>query len=182
MADHSKHVRVRGVYGKPWTKMARKKIEITPAVMTMLGNAVLEGVRHEIRRAVALSTGVRGRGKPIPIPRSSEFVESFQFRVRGASTVEITSDWPFAKAWEDGKDPYEMKWLNRKDTPVVPIVTASGATILRVAPLQTEKAWIHPGFARYSFLAKGIKRGREAAAKILYDEVVYEQLTSGDVL
>ena len=174
MADD--YVRVRGVYGTPWSKLAGQKVEITPVIMQKLGEAVLEGVRYEVRRAVALAANVGGRGRPIPLPSSSEFVESFQFKIRGSRTVEISTNWPFAKAWEEGKEPYEMTWLKQPKVKVVPIITSSGETILRTAPLQTDNAWIHPGFARYNFLAKGVKRGRENAAAIVREEVILPML------
>jgi hypothetical protein len=170
MADD--YVRVRGVYATPWSKLAGQKVEITPVVMQKLGQAVLDGVRHEIRRTIALANALSGKGQPIPLPNSTEFVESFQFKIRGSKTVEIETNWPFAKVWEDGKEPYEMTWLQQPKVKVVPIITTSGETILRTAPLQTENAWIHPGFAKYGFLQKGIKRGREKAAEIIRDEVI----------
>ena len=118
-----KYARVRGVYGTPWAKMAGMKVDITPAVMQMLGKAVLEGVQYEIRRAIAISGGMKGRGKPVPMPNSKAFVESFQFKIVGNRTVEISSNWPFAKAWEEGKEPYEMTWLKRPKVHVVPTLT-----------------------------------------------------------
>ena len=166
------YIRTRGVYAKPWTKLVGQKIEITPVIMQKLGTAVLEGVRYEIRRTIALAAAVKGRGNPTTMPVSPGFIESFQFKISGSRTVEITTNWPFAKAFEEGKDPYEMTWLQQPKVKVVPIITSTGETILRTAPLQTEKAWIHPGFAKYNFLAKGVKRGRENAAKIIRDELV----------
>jgi hypothetical protein len=170
------------VYGKPWSKLMNEPIELTPIIMNKLGKAVLDGVRWEIKRALALAANLGGRGQPRPLPNSPSFVESFQYRIAGSRTVEIITDWPFAKAWEEGKEPYEMSWLNRAETPVVPIITTSGEVILRAAPLTTEKAWIHPGFAKYSFLAKGIKRGRASATTIIRDEVILPLLKGGDPL
>ena len=170
MADD--FVRVKGVYATPWSKLTGQKVEITPAIMLKLGQACLDGVKYEVRRAVALAANAGGRGKPIPLPNSQEFVESFQFKIRGNKTVEILTNWPFAKAWEDGTEPFEMTWLKQPKVKVVPIITHQGETILRTAPLQTEKAWIHPGFARYNFLSKGLQRGRENAAEIVRQEIV----------
>ena len=176
------YVRVRGVYATPWSKLTGQKVQITPVIMQRLGDAVLKGVKTEIRRAVAMAANAGGRGKPIPLPNSSEFVESFQFKIRGAKTVEIVTNWPFAKAWEDGKEPYEMTWLKQPKVKIVPIITHEGQTILRTAPLQTEDAWIHPGFARYNFLSKGIKRGRENAAEIVRNEIILPLLKKSSPL
>jgi hypothetical protein len=180
MADD--YIRVRGMYATPWSKMAGQKVEITPRIMQLLGQAVLDGVRQEVRRAVALGANLKGRGKPQPLPNSAEFVESFQFRISGARTVEIVTNWPFAKAWEEGKEPYEMKWLMQPKVKIVPIITSTGETILRTAPLQTEMAWIHPGFAKYNFLSKGIARGRKKAATIVREQVIIPMLKNSSPL
>jgi hypothetical protein len=178
-----KYIRVRGVYGTPWSKLAGQPIELTPEIMNKLGKAVLEGVQWEIRRALALAANLGGRGQPVPLPGSPRFLESFQYKIAGAKTVEILTSWPFAKVWEEGKPPYTMGWLNRESIQKpIPIITSSGETILRMAPLSTDKAWIHPGFARYSFLAKGVKRGREAAAAIIRTEVILPTLKEADPL
>lgn len=176
------YVRVKGVYGTPWSKLAGKKVEVTPVVMQKLADAVLEGVRYEIRRALALGANVGGRGRPIPLPNAAGFLESFQVKIRGAKTVEVSTNWPFAKAWDEGKEAFEMTWLKQPKVKVVPIITSSGETILRTAPLQTENAWIHPGFAKYNFLSKGIARGRKNAADIVREELILPLLKQSSPL
>ena len=176
------YIRVRGVYGTPWSKLAGQTVEINPRIMQLLGKAVLKGVQDEVRRAVALAANLKGKGKPQPLPQSAEFIESFQFRIRGSRTVEIVTNWPFAKAWEEGKEPYEMKWLMQPKVKIVPIITSTGETILRTAPLQTEQAWIHPGFAKYNFLSKGITRGRKNAADIVREQVIIPLLMKSSPL
>lgn len=176
------YVRVKGVYGTPWSKLAGKSVEVTPLVMQKLADAVLEGVRYEIRRSLALGANVGGRGRPIPLPDSSGFLESFQVKIRGSKTVEVSTNWPFAKSWDEGKESFEMTWLKQPKVKIVPIITSTGETILRTAPLQTEDAWIHPGFAKYNFLSKGIARGRKNAANIVRDELILPLLKKSSPL
>ena len=197
--------RLRGVYGKPWSKLVGQKVDITPEVMHKVGEIILLSVRAEIRKQVALSAGLRGRGQPVPMPRSKAFQESFGYQLRGSRTIEITSKWPYAGVWEEGKKPYPMTWLtglgaaggfgedkkpflNKKPGKVlaskyaIPIVTEDGSVIIRFAPFKTEDAWIHPGFAKYGFLQKGIRRGRILAANYIIKTSVIPLLEEADPL
>jgi len=69
--------------------------------------------------------------------------------------------------------------LGRRLPLVVPIKTKSGTVIFRTAPLKTQDAWIHPGIAKFTFMQRAIKKGRQACADILMEEVL-EQLSQGD--
>ena len=197
--------RLRGVYGKPWSKLVGQKVELTPLVMDVVGGIILDSVKFEVRKAAALAAGVRGRGKPVPMPTSSGFVESFDYRILGSRTIEVVSDWPYAKVWEEGKKPYPMTWLTglgaaggfgedkapfKEKKPgkplaskyAIPIITAQGEVIIRYAPFKTEDAWIHPGFAKYGFLQKGIRKGRLKAAEYIIKTSVIPLLENADPL
>ena len=70
-----------------------------------------------------------------------------------------------------------MTWLTQAaGIGVVPIQTPDGNTIMRWAPKTTAEAWIHPGFKRYTFLDRGVKKGREKAATWLAEN------RTGDIL
>jgi hypothetical protein len=197
--------RLKGVYGKPWSKLVGQKVDLTPEVMNTVGRIILESVQFEVRKAAALASGLKGRGKPVPMPTSSSFVESFEYRILGSRTIEVVSDWPYAKVWEEGKKPYPMTWLTglgaaggygedkapfktKKPGKVlaskyaIPIITASGEVIIRYAPFKTEDAWIHPGFAKYGFLQKGIRKGRIKAAEYIIKAAVIPLLENADPL
>jgi len=190
--------RLKGVYGKPWSKLVGEKVDLTPEVMNQVGVIILDSVKSEIIKAAAMARGVRGRGEPVPIPNTNEFKDSFEYSLRGARTIEISSDWPYAEVWEEGKDPYPMTWLTgraagaepfpqrpgkvQSSKYAVPIVTATGKVIIRYAPFTTQDAWIHPGFARYGFLQKGIKKGRLKAAEYIIKAAVIPLLEQSDPL
>lgn len=48
---------------------------------------------------------------------------------------------------------------------VVPIKSAGGTVLLRTAPLKTTDAWVHPGIAKYTFMERGFRKGRQEAVK-----------------
>jgi len=169
---------IRRAYGGAWSKMSGP-VELSPDIMNRLGKALVESVVLEAKKDFAKQG--RAPGKPEGIPDSKNFFTSFSYRIVGRKTVEILSDWPWIEQIIEGRDPYPMKWLTR-DAGVnrVPIMQPDGTVLLRMTPLRTANAWIHPGFAKHTFLARGIRKGREAMAKIVFEELKNKAL-SGDI-
>lgn len=182
---------LRSVYGGPLFKSVGGKINLTPGLLQKAGATILESVRRAIREDVAKSRAVaRGRGKPVPLPDSQRFVESFQFRVKGKSTLEFYSDWPTAEAHTKTPDErglqargendqpirptqgFPMTWLVQPDVKKVPIITSDGVTLVRTAPMTTQEAWIHPGFIKYTFLERGVRKGRVQFIEDYAQEIV----------
>lgn len=157
---------VGGAYGTPWSRMVGKPIKITQRTMKQLGKVIVESVVAEARKDFAKQGKAPRRGEPVGIPDTEDFFRSFSFRIVGESTVEVLSNWPFIKQLTEGRDPYPMWWLRRPKVHTVPIVIGAGEVIFRVAPLKLSDAWIHPGFARHTFIQRGIRKGREKAAEI----------------
>jgi hypothetical protein len=62
---------------------------------------------------------------------------------------------------------------------VVPLKQKGGGVVLRFAPFETRDAWIHPGIAKFTFMQRGIRKGRERCAQRLTQEVV-KHLLQGD--
>jgi hypothetical protein len=170
--------RIKGVYGKPWSKMAGE-VPMSKEMLNRLGQALVDAVVVEAKKDLA-KKGRSAQGDPVNIPRGDSFFDSFGYQVSGRSTVVITSTWPWIDQHLEGRAPYRMEWLTReKGVTRVPLVQRDGTVLVRYAPLRTADAWIHPGFARYTFLERGIKKGREAMAEIVMDEVM-DMLASGD--
>jgi hypothetical protein len=167
----------RKVYGTPWSKMAGG-VELSLEVLNRLGKAMVKEIRNEARRAFAMR-GVSPGGK-MGLPASHKFYESINYRISGKRTVEIVSNWPWMDAYLEGRDPYPMTWLSQeKGVTKVPLIDKSGEVIIRMAPLQAKDAWIHPGVAKYSFIERGVKKGREKMAEIIREEVA-RLLLEGD--
>ena len=165
--------KMKAIYGKPWSRLVGESIPITTPLLKKAGNIILKSVLKELKKDLAKSANMGGRGKPVPLPNSRRFVNSFSVSMRGRSTIEIESDWPHAEQWVKGRDPFPMGWLTQERGVVkVPILTSAGTVIIRTAPFNSNNAWIHPGFAKYTFLARGIRKGREEAARMLAEEAL----------
>jgi len=179
----NKGVRLKAVYGTPWSKLIGENIPLTPTLLRKAGDIILAAVLKELKKDMAKAANMGGRGKPVPLPNSKKFVDSFSSSVRGAKTIEIISDWPFAKQWETGKKPFPMTWLTQQKGVVrVPILSSTQTVIIRTAPFAVGGAWIHPGFAKYTFLQRGIRKGRGEAAKMLAKEAVIPLLAKNSPL
>lgn len=170
--------RIGGAYGKPWSKMVGKPIEMSGDVMKRLGETLVESVVSEAQKDFAKQGTSAQPGAPEGLPNSKNFFTSFHYRIVGKSTVEIYSDWPYIQQVMEGRDPYPMTWL--VGGMVVPI-KKGGETLFRTTPMKKEDAWIHPGFARHTFLQRGIKKGREKMAQIMVEEAL-KTLSGGDIL
>ena len=171
---------VGGVYGKPWSRMVGRPIKLTPAVMARLGQVLVDAVVVEAKKDFA-KQGKSPKG-PEGLPDSQTFFESFHYRVVGQSTIEVYSDWPYIQQVIEGRDPYPMTWLTRASgVTVVPILKDGGEVLFRAAPLSKGEAWVHPGFARHTFVQRGLQKGRVKMAQIATEEAV-RTLAGGDIL
>jgi hypothetical protein len=172
----------RSVYKKPLSKLVGQDIDIPMELMKKCGKLILEEVRKEIKKD-ASKVGAMGRavGKPVPLPDSKEFVMSFKYQVKNRR-IEITSDWPFSELHTEGKRAYPMVWLTQqRGVSKVPMVNSSGIVLVRTTPLNSDQAWIHPGFLKYNFLERGVQKGRERAAAMLAEELALKILAQTDL-
>lgn len=145
---------------------------------------------------MAMSVGVRGKGEPVSLPNTSKFVDSFSVNVVG-NQISINSTWPTARAHASDPDrpdslvtgvagstgPIVMSWLTRPEVPFAQIVLSNGETIIRTTPdpSKGDKPWIHPGFRRYTFLERGIRKGRKLALESLVKEALESALKKRDL-
>jgi len=189
--------RLRGVYGGPFERLS--KIPTDRNVLNRLGECLIRNLAKESRKDF-VKRGWSGRdphkGPPI--------WDSFSYRIRGQSTLEILSSFWGINEMASGDIPKRrMVWLTqdaKEDNPprykrtrteqrlkmkqagriskgermplVVPLKTKSGQIIFRVAPFKTQDAWVHPGIAKFTFVQRALKKGREQCATILRDEAV----------
>jgi len=165
-------IRVRGVYGKPWSKMAGTKIPIDRQILQRLGKAMVTAVVEEAKVDFAKQgRSPTPKGQAEGIPDSDNFFESFDYKIVGKSTIVITSTWPWMEEVIEGRPPYKMTWLTRSQRVYkVPFPQRDGTVLIRTAPLKMADAWIHPGFARHTFLERGVRRARKEMAKIVAEE------------
>jgi len=165
-------VRIRGVYGGPWARLAGTEIPLSRETLNRLGQAIVDSIVKEAKKDLAKQgRSPTPKGQPEGLPSTGSFFDSFGFRIRGKKTVEITSKWPWIHQIRDGRPPYKMTWLTQqKGVYQVPMPQPDGTVLVRMAPLQTKDAWIHPGFARHTFLQRGVKKARDEMAKIIGEE------------
>lgn len=138
-------------------------------------------------------------------PVSPTFFDSFDYEIVGQSTVAITSSWPWIEQLLDGRRPFKMEWLTQENLGgplrpetgaerrrrrnkgqkryprlvVIPIVSHTGQIIFRPAPFSSQDAWVHPGFARHTFIQRGIRKGRKKAAQEVA-KMVAKKLAEGN--
>jgi len=194
--------RVRGVYGGPWEKLS--KITVTREILEKLALCLIEALVLEAKKDFAK------RGWSLNDPkRGAPLHKSFAFRIRGKSTIEITSTFWGLKELTTGDLPErKMTWMtqeakerrpaNYRLSPrerrlgmkkggriskgerlplIVPLQQKNGTVIFRAAPLTFEKAWVHPGIAKFTFIQRGIRKGRKACIQQIQQFVV-DQLTA----
>ncbi len=169
------------------------KIDLTLDQVNRIGEIILEQIREEIEKDTMKASAFRAQGDPVPLPRTKRFAESFKFQVSGKRTLEFTSDWPTAGAHTLGRDrevnldaknksntpPFPMWWLVQPQVPRARIVTSEGQVIVVTtpSPADGDALWVHPGFRRYSFLERGIRKGKIRAMEALSMEVLVQTLT-----
>ena len=164
--------KLKGVYGKPWSRLVSEDFVLDARVMRRLGQTMVDAVVSEARVDLAKQGRVVGKAMAEGIPHSEAFFRSFGYRLSGRSTIEVTSTWPFIDELLSGRDPYPMTWLTRaRGATVVPLFQPDGRVVFRAAPLKLQDAWVHPGFARHTFLRRGIQKGREEMARVVSAEV-----------
>jgi hypothetical protein len=165
--------RVRGAYMGAWARSVGE--EASAEVVRRMADILQEEVRRAAREEAQPRT--RGSGRPLTLPDSDAFFDSFRTRVRGKRTVEVVCTYPFIRALVEGRGPYPMTWLTRAaGVPVVPVERADGTVILRATPGPGDRPWVHPGFLKHRFLDVAVGRARariaDVAAEALGDAAV----------
>jgi hypothetical protein len=149
--------RVRGLYNGAWAKKVGE--QASAEVVRKMAEILQEEVRKAAREEATPRT--KGSGRPLDIPNSESFFNSFKARVVGKKSVEVVSTYPFIRALTEGKGPYQMTWLTRAaGVPVVPLERADGTVILRATPGTGDRPWVHPGFKSHKFLDVAVQRAR----------------------
>lgn len=121
--------------------------------LQFFGRCLLRYIREEAKKDAA-KTG--------QVPISEEFFKSFSYQVRDSS-ITIVCSWPWIRLIQEGTNgPYRMKWLTQAQGVYrVPLRGDNGEVIIRTAPLTTDKAWIHPGIARHTFVERAFRRAQK---------------------
>jgi len=136
-----------------------KSKNLRQEVGEIYGRHIISSIREEISKSYSL-----GRG----IPRSKEFRDSFSFEVNDSGDVIVRSDWPWVKRYLKARGPIKMTWLTQsnpkmKGRKIIPLKQKDGTIRFRTLPLTTRKAWIHPAIERFTFIQRGVVKGKKRA-------------------
>ena len=162
---------LKGTYGKPWAKLTGKDFA-DRTFLNQVGEVLVKAIVREAKkesareqvRPIGIPPEEAGKNKtPAGIPKDPKFFDSFKYRIVGESTVEVYSTWEWIDLVIKGKDPYA---LTKSPSKHVPFSDPTGRVLFRSSPGSGQAPWIHPGFAKHSFMQKGF-----AAAKIKIREM-----------
>lgn len=176
----------RGVYIGPLKKQmdnfVEKSIEdpkLKKKMLQMLGRKLVKMVIYEGRKDLARA-GKSPRGQPVKNGGGlgEEFFNSVKYRIVGQSTIEVYSNWKWLEMLLQGLPKHKMTTLvasrnpklwkttkNGKVRKTLPLSDGKGGVVFRVAPLELEDAWIHPGIAKHTFWERGVRKWKREAPK-----------------
>jgi len=195
--------KTRRVYGKPLSKYAGEgsEFDIPKEVLEEIAKVMLDSVKREANVEIAkhVNKPTRDGGGDVPayIRNTKAFLAMLKARVSGKSSVEVYVSegkrkkqvgnrvftvHPYHSRFlsDDPKDhePFPMDSLKSKVGKTVPLVELDGEVVFRVV-LPNSK-WVHPGFLKYTFLERGIEKGREKAIALIREKVVVPLLATSD--
>lgn len=183
---------VRSVYGGPLAKLAgalasRELLE--KMAKCLIDTIILEGKKDFAKRGWKLDDPMGG----LPFDESFSFhirggrtieIRSTYWGLKELMTGDIPSR---RMTWltQEGKDKIPNDYpLTRSETNmgmkragrvskgerkplVVPLTQKDGTVVFRTAPLLMKDAWIHPGIAKYTFMERAIRKGRQNCAAVI---------------
>lgn len=185
---------IRKVYGGP--TLGKFDVPVTPEMLSQLGECMVKAFSEEAKKDFA-KRGWSGRASD----GSKPVWESFYYEISGNSTVVVKSTFPRMEEMISGdKKPYRLTWLtqeykkkhpskfnvtpferkrmrmgkknrNKRMPLVVPLKTARGEVVFRMAPLKMSEAWVHPGIARFTFVERAVKKGKTWCMSVIKQEV-----------
>ena len=173
----------QGVYSGAITKKLGtaliNKIEdpkVKKKLLREMGRSLVAHIVYEGRKDLARA-GKSARGKPVADGGGlgESFFRTVKYRIKGDSTLEVYSDWEWLETLIKGMPKSKMSslvasrnprlWKNGKNGKVrktLPIKNGRGGVVFRVAPLNLENAWVHPGISKHTFWDRGVKKWRRA--------------------
>lgn len=188
MADR---LRVKGAYSGPMAK--RAQVPISKKIVQKLGRCLVKIFEEESKKDFAKrgwSGEARDGSKPIwesfsyriSGERTIEIVSTFPdlaLLTRGdlpeQDMVWLTqeakdkhpADYPLTKTERERGMKLTGRVSHGDRLPLVVPLKKGSTVILRTAPLTFDKAWVHPGITRFTFMERAMKRGRQECAQML---------------
>lgn len=197
-------LKTRKVYTKPLKPGADgARIDLTPGVLQEIGDTILDSVKHEASLEIAKHmnkpTREGGGDTPAYIRDMKALLAMLKVRVSGKSSIEIYLSEDKTKrrvgnrtftvnpyhdkfVSDDPKahEPFVMDTLKSKVGKTVPLVGLDGEVVFRV--VLPNAAWVHPGFMKYTFLERGVAKGRAKSVDLIREKVIVPLIASGGFL
>lgn len=192
----------RKVYAAPLAKRAGQTVpvDIPRDVLEEVGKVILAAVKREARVEIAKyatrPTRDGGADTPAYIRDAKAFLAMLKVRVTGKSGIEfyvaegkrkkrvgdrLQTVHPYHHKFisSDPRDhePFVMDTLKSKVGKTVPLVELDGEVVFRV--VLPNAAWVHPGFMKYTFLERGVAKGKAEAVGVIRDRVVVPLVLNG---
>jgi len=190
-------IRVRGVLGGVAAK--RMDVPMTPELLARLGQCMVDSFAKEAKKDFA-KRGWSGEAQDGSAPIWDSF--SYKIRGKKTVEIVSTFPYidqlvgedtdPYKMTWltQEEKERKPSKFpLTPKEKKlgmkrggrvsdggrlplVVPLKDKSGTVVFRTAPLTLADAWVHPGIARFTFVQRAARQGREQCIAIIKQEVL----------
>jgi hypothetical protein len=170
--------KVRGSYAGTLTKKLDKdgNYKLSKDMLHKYGKHLVDYIKIEAKKDMARRSTPGG---PVGLPNSPRFWNSFHYRIKGTSTVEIYSTWPWIEGLIEGRKAGPMRahtQANPKLTGKVIPFYKDGVVIFRMAPSRGGKLWIHPGIARHTFIERAVRKCRKALKDGLLSQWIKEDV------
>lgn len=174
------------------TALTVEDIVLDAVSLGKVGKILVDAVKAEAKKDFAKrGKSAYGTGKPEGLPDSHgksirpSFFNSFAARVSSSRMLTIVSSWPWIENLIEGKPAGPMKQFTRDKHPKpIRFLKKDGTVLYRMAPKvgtfiqsgpnkgKAASLWIHPGYARHTFVQRGIAKGR----KKLLEEGILAQI------
>ena len=175
-------IRIKRTSGKTWATLKGGDF-FDQKFLNEIGTLLVDAIVLEAGKDFAKQGNqTTPRGAPEGIPGSLKFFDSFGHRIIKNTQVEIYSTWPWIEQIVEGRRPYPMDWLTKQDGMTrVPMPGPRGTVLVKTTPSGGQDAWIHPGFAKHTFVRRGYDRARRQMNTLLNKRVT-KVLTGTSIL
>lgn len=188
--------KIRGVYGGPVSK--KIDLPVTPELLHKLGACLAETFAKEAKKDFAKRgwSGKAHDGSP-PVWESFSYRIVGESTIEVTSTYPGMDGlvqrgrkrgrmrWLTQERKDSKPAKYRLTRLERRKNMrrggrvskgermplVVPMKGPGGKVVFRTAPLTTDKAWIHPGIARFTFAERAARKGKAACVEVIKREM-----------
>lgn len=163
--------KIRMTRGTTWAT-AKSEDFVTPEFLKEIGTLLVDCVVFEAKKDLAKQGNhPTAQGMPEGIPNTPKFFDSFSYEIDD-QTVVLYSSWPQIDQIVEGRKPYPMSWLlKREGLSRIPMKGPKGTVLIKTVPSSPTNVWIHPGFFKHNFVRRGYERARKQMSAKFAEQV-----------